>query len=256
MRILFIGDTCGDQMLDYLEENLAKIKSDLKINLTIANAENTTGGRGLSKNDYQRLLKCGIQGITMGNHTYSKFEIKSFIDEANICRPANFTDTPGKRYLSIKYNDKTVTIISMLGRIFMGEMCLDCPFKTMDQILKEIKSDIIIVDFHAEATSEKIAFAMEFDGRVDAIVGTHTHVQTADERVLPKGTLYITDIGLSGPLNGVIGDKTDSIIERFRTGMFIPALVEKGDLQFNAVVIDTIKHSIERIHIENKKGTI
>lgn len=253
MKILFIGDICGEEALVYLENNLNIIKTENKINLCIANAENVTGGRGLSKNHYQRLIKSGVNAITLGNHTYSKNEITTYIENALICRPANFHNTIGHDYLTINYNDKKITIISVLGRVFMGEMCLDCPFQTLDRLLKEIESDYILLDIHAEATSEKIAIAMDFDGKINAIVGTHTHVQTADERKLPKGTLYISDVGLTGPLNGIVGDNKDTIINRFRTGFFTPAQVETGDLQFNAVVIDTNLNSIVRIHKEIKK---
>lgn len=253
MRILFIGDIFGEIGLKYLENNLASIKKDYKINIVIANAENTTYGKGLSKDHYQRLMKCGVQAITMGNHTYSKSEIKDYIEDANIVRPANYHVAPGKPYMNIKYNDKVITLVNLLGRVFMGNTPLDCPFQTMDKILEEVKSDYIIVDFHAEATSEKIAFLQDFKGKLTAIVGTHTHVQTADERALDN-TLYISDCGMTGPLNGVIGDNADSIIQRFRTGVFEPTQVMTGPVQFNAVVLDINDslNKIERIHLEDK----
>lgn len=252
LRILFIGDIVGEAGLEYLEKNLEKIKSENKINLVIANAENISNGRGLRKKDYQRLLKAGVSAMTMGNHTFSQKEIREYIDDSKIIRPANFNTNIGKGYITINYNDKKITIVNLLGRVYMNNMSLDSPFSVMDKILDEVKSDYIIVDMHAEATSEKIAFALDFDGKVSAVVGTHTHVPTADERILPNGTLYISDIGMTGPYNGVIGDDKDTIIERFRSGVYSPAQVSTDKaLQFNAVVLDfnPVKNSIKRVNL-------
>ncbi len=255
MKILYFGDILGESTLSCLEENMAYIKNTYKPNIILANAENVTKGKGLSYEHYQRLMKLGFQGLSMGNHTYSKSEIKDYINDANICRPANFFDAPGKKYLNINYNGKKITIVNLLGRIYMNQLCLDCPFQTMDKILSELDSDYIIVDFHAEATSEKIAFSLDFDGKVAAILGTHTHVQTNDARVLQNGTLAITDIGMCGPRDGVIGDSKDSIINRFRSGVFTPCGVEGGPIQINAVLLDfgPTARKITPIHLEFKK---
>lgn len=252
MRILFIGDVVGEAGLDFLERRLNQIKQDNKINMVIVNGENITNGRGLKKKDYLRLMKCGASAITMGNHTFSNREIKEYIDEAKIARPANFNTDLGNGYITIKYNDKSVTIVNMLGRVYMNNMSLDSPFSVMDKILEEVNSDYIIVDMHAEATSEKIAFAFDFDGRVSAVVGTHTHVPTSDLRVLPKGTLYVSDVGMTGPYNGVLGDDKDTIIDRFRSGVYQPASVsEEPGIQFNAVILDfnPVKNTITRVSI-------
>lgn len=252
MRILYIGDIVGELGLKFLEDNLKEIVKDNKINLVIANAENVTFGRGLRKEDYIRLMKLGIFAITMGNHTFSNKSIKEYINDSKIIRPANITSEYGRGYLTLNYNDKKITIVNMLGRIYMNNMSLDCPFKTMDKILDEVSSDYIIVDFHGEATSEKIAFGYDFDGKVSAIVGTHTHVPTDDLRVLPEGTLYVTDIGMTGPYDGVLGDEKSTIIERFRSGVYEPAkTLNTGAIQFNAVILDfnPIKNSISRIRI-------
>lgn len=254
MRILYIGDLFGSRGLEYLERSLNKIKSENKINLVLVNGENVTNGRGLSKEHYLRLMKLGVFAITMGNHTFSQKQIREYIDDSKVIRPANLTTNIGKGYLTLKYNDKSITIVNMLGRVYMNNMSLDCPFKTMDKIYNEVKdkSDYIIVDLHAEATSEKIAFAYDFDGKVDAVLGTHTHVPTADEQVLPKGTLYISDIGMTGPYDGILGDNRNTIIERFRSGVYEPSKVcETGKIQFNAVVLDfnPIKNTISRIRI-------
>lgn len=253
MRILFIGDIFGEEGIEYLESNIQKIKFDNKINLVIANAENATYGRGLHFTHYQRLMKMGINVITMGNHTFSNPDIRNFIDKSNIVRPANLPTSMGCGYKVIKYNDKTITVINLLGRTYQN-IALDCPFKTLDKILENTKSDYYIVDFHADATSEKIAFGLDFDGKVTAVLGTHTHVPTADERILPKGTLYITDVGMTGPRNGVIGNTKEEIISRFRTGVYDRAGTDKGPRQINAVVLEIgNKPSIKRIHIEENK---
>ena len=250
MNILFVGDIFGEEGLVFLEKHLPKIKQENKINLVIANGENVTYGKGLHYTHYQRLMKMGICCLTMGNHTFSNQDIKNFIDDANIVRPANLNTKYGKGYKTIRYNDKTITIINLMGRVYHTG-ALDCPFKELDHILETVKSDYYIVDFHAEATAEKVALGLDFDGKVTAIIGTHTHVPTADERELPNGTLYITDVGMTGPRNGVIGNTKESIIERFRTGVYERAGTEKGVMQINAVVLELgYKNKIKRIHIE------
>lgn len=252
MNVLFIGDIFGEEGIKYLEDNLKKIKEENKINLVIANAENASYGKGLHFTHYKRLMNMGINMITMGNHTFSNVDIRNFIDKSNIVRPANLPTDLGYGYRFIKYNDKTICVVNLMGRTFQNN-ALDCPFKTMDKILHNVKADYFIIDFHGEATSEKIAFALDFDGRVDAVLGTHTHVQTADERVLPNNTLYISDVGMTGPLDGVIGNIKEKIISRFRTGVYEPAGVADGRCQINAVVLElnSNKKSIRRIHLEN-----
>ena len=249
MNILYIGDLFGSDSVTFLEQNLNRIKQEYKINIVCANAENVTQGKGLALRHYNRLKKLGISCFSMGNHTFSNSEIFDYIDNLNIIRPANIPGDIGKGYIIINYNGKKICVINLMGRVFVTQ-ALDCPFKTLDNILKNVKADYYIVDMHAEATSEKIALGLDFDGKVSAVVGTHTHVQTADERVLPNNTLYITDIGMTGPLNGVIGNSKKDIIERFRTGIYSRAGVETGDFQFNAVVlsIGEGKPQIKRIH--------
>lgn len=248
MRILYLGDIVGEKSLDYLMTNLPALKKSLKVNLVLANAENVTKGSGLVENDYLKLMKAGISGITMGNHTYSKYQIKDFINDANICRPANLYNVPGKRYLTINYNGKKITIINLLGRVFMNQAC-DCPFRTLDSILEEVKSDYYIVDIHAEATSEKIALGYYADGRVSAVLGTHTHVQTNDAKILPKGTMYITDLGMCGPEISVLGSDKDAIINRFITGMYTQASVANSKLRICGAVLDFTHNKIEIINL-------
>ncbi len=237
MKILYLGDIVGENTIAVLKNNLEAIKKEYGINIVLANAENVTGGLGLSEKHYKELKTIGIQGMSMGNHTYSKSEIKDYINDATICRPANLNTEYGKDVLYIKYNDKRIAIVNMLGRVYSNTP-LDCPFKTMERLLKDIKADKIIVDFHADATSEKKAFMYEFAGRVDAVIGTHTHVQTADEEVY-KNTCYITDIGMNGPYDSVIGDDIETILRRFKTGVYEKSNVAKSEYyRINGVILD------------------
>ncbi len=237
MKILYLGDIVGENTIAVLKNNLEAIKKEYGINIVLANAENVTGGLGLSEKHYKELKTIGIQGMSMGNHTYSKSEIKDYINDATICRPANLNTEYGKDVLYIKYNDKKVAIVNMLGRVYSNTP-LDCPFKTMERLLNDIKADKIIVDFHADATSEKKAFMYEFAGRVDAVIGTHTHVQTADEEVY-KNTCYITDIGMNGPYDSVIGDDIETILRRFKTGVYEKSNVAKSEYyRINGVILD------------------
>ena len=251
MRILYLGDIVGEKTLDVLKQNLENIKKEYKINMVLANGENVSGGKGLNEADYKKLKSLGIAGISMGNHTFSKYEIKDYINDATIARPANYNTNIGKEVLYIKYNDETIALVNLLGRTFFTSP-LDCPFKTMDRLLNEIKADKIIVDFHGEATSEKKAFFYDFKGKVNAVVGTHTHVQTADEEVLDN-TMYITDMGMCGPKNSIIGDDAQGVIERFRTGIYSRLNVAKDDYYIVCgVVLDFTKNTIERVYKKYK----
>ncbi|MGM9969103.1 MAG: YmdB family metallophosphoesterase [Anaeroplasma sp.] len=254
MRILYLGDIVGESTINVLKKNLEQIKLEYKINLVCVNAENTSGGKGLFEKHYKQLKSLGISGISMGNHTFSKSEIKDYMNDATIVRPANLNTSYGKNVLYIKYNDKIIAVINMLGRVFSNTP-LDCPFKVMDNLLKEIKADYIIVDFHGDATSEKKAFFYEFAGRVDAVLGTHTHCQTADEQVY-NNTCYITDMGMCGPYDSILGDDKDMVINRFKTGVFEPLKVQATeDYQINGVVIDLgPKRQITRINKRYKNN--
>ena len=250
MRILYFGDIVGENTIKIFEKHLEEIKKEYKINLVLANAENVTSGKGLHPKHYKALKALGFAGFSMGNHTFSKKEIKEYINEATICRPANLNTTYGKDVLYVKYNDKTIAIVNMLGRVFSNTP-LDCPFKTMDKLLEDIKADHIIVDFHADATSEKKAFFYDFSGKVSAVVGSHTHIQTSDEQVY-NNTCYITDMGMCGPYDSVIGDDIDIVIKRFRTGMFEPLSVSDSKTYIlNGVILDLgVKNSITRISLK------
>lgn len=250
MRILYLGDIVGEKTISALKVSLEEIKKEYKVNMVLANAENTSGGKGLTFKHYKELKSLGIAGMSMGNHTFSKSEIKEYIQEATICRPANLNTEYGRDVLYIQYNDKKIAVINLLGRVFLNTP-LDCPFQTMDDLLSKIKADYIIVDFHGEATSEKKAFFYEFAGKIDAVVGSHTHVQTADEQVY-NHTCYITDMGMCGAYTSILGDNKEMVIQRFKTGVYEPlSVAEDTEFIINGVVLDFgVKKSIERV---NKK---
>ena len=253
MRILYLGDIVGEKTIKAIASCLDDIKREYKINMVLANAENVSGGKGLTFKHYKELKSLGITGFSMGNHTFSKSEIKEYINEANIARPANLSTEYGKDVLYIQYNDKMIAIVNLLGRVFINSP-LDCPFKTMDKLLNEIKADYIIVDIHGEATSEKKAFFYDFAGKVDAVLGSHTHIQTSDEQVY-NNTCYITDMGMCGAYNSILGDDINSIIKRFRTGIYEPLAVAKdNEYIINGVVLDfSLNNKIIRI---SKKITL
>jgi len=250
MKVLFIGDVFGTMGQEALRKYLPKIKQDYKPHLIFINAENIDRGFGITEDIYKELMTMGVSVCTMGNHTFRNRKIFDFIEDSNIVRPLNYDDSvPGVGYKTIQFNGEKVTVINLLGRVFMGDP-LDNPFKLIDALLPTLDSDYIFIDFHAEATSEKIAFALHVDGRVTAVVGTHTHVPTADAMVLPKGTMYITDIGMSGAKYGVLGAKKEPQIEKFITGMRGKVVEEtEGPLQMNAVLLDTTLKKIQSINI-------
>ncbi len=237
MRILYLGDVVGEKTIDVLKCNLERIKKDNKINMVFANCENVSAGSGLTEKHYKAIKALGISGISMGNHTFSKSEIKTYIDDATIVRPANLNTSYGKNVLYVKYNDKTIAIVNMLGRVYSNTP-LDCPFKTMDRLLDSIKADYIIVDFHGDATSEKKAFFYDFSGRVSAVVGSHTHTQTSDEEVY-NNTCFITDMGMCGPYESILGDDIKMVIDRFRTGVYEKLKVQDEEYyRINGVILD------------------
>ena len=237
MRILYLGDIVGEKSIEVLANNLDRIRKENRINLVFANCENVSQGSGLNQNDYKEIKKLGISGISMGNHTFSKSEIKKYIDDATIVRPANLNTKYGKEILYIKYNDKNIALVNLLGRVYSNTP-LDCPFKTMDRLLEEIEADYIIVDFHGDATSEKKAFFYDFSGKISAVVGSHTHTQTADEEVY-NNTCFISDMGMCGAYESVLGDDIKMVIDRFRTGMYEKLKIqEESYYKINGVILD------------------
>ncbi|WP_066635428.1 TIGR00282 family metallophosphoesterase [Desulfolucanica intricata] len=240
MRFLVIGDIVGRPGRKAIKQNLSHIKQDFGIDFTIANGENAAGGNGITRDIARELLNSGIDVITMGNHVWNKKEIYEYIEnEGRLIRPANYPlGNPGLGMNIYNKDGVLIGVINVSGRVFMPP--LDCPFRKVDELLKSLdnKVRVIIVDFHAEASSEKVAMGWYLDGRVSAVCGTHTHVQTADERILPGGTAYITDIGMTGPRDSVIGVKKEIVLEKFITQQPRRFEVADGLTQFNAVYID------------------
>lgn len=251
LRILFVGDVVGRPgrraLHLWLEENRERF------DLCIANGENAAGGFGLTEKIVNKLLSYGVTVITGGNHTFDKKEIYQFIDKYPILRPANYPPgTPGRGFITLEVNGVRVLVVNLMGRVFME--CLDNPFRVFDSIAESEEADVVVVDFHGEASSEKQAFGFYADGRATAVFGTHTHVQTADLRLLPGGTLYITDAGMTGAVNTVIGMEPKEGIDRFVKQLPVRFKVpEKAELiQFCGVLFevgdDRKVKSFERIY--------
>ncbi len=216
MRILFIGDIFGEAGRKMVKDFLPGLKSKYSPDVVIANAENMAGGTGMTPKTYLEIVQAGVDVVTGGNHSFDKKDGHVILDEEPyVVRPANYpAELPGKGIISFPLKDgRSLSVINMQGRTFMEP--LNCPFRMMDDLLSEVKTPFIFVDFHAEASSEKVAMGWHLDGRVSAIVGTHTHVQTADERILPKGTAAITDVGMTGPYDSVIGVQKQIILDRY-----------------------------------------
>ncbi|MBU9722672.1 MULTISPECIES: TIGR00282 family metallophosphoesterase [Bacillaceae] len=260
MKILFIADVVGSPGRKVLKEFLPKLKSKYKPDITIVNGENSAGGKGIIEKVYHEIKEAGADVITLGNHAWDKKEVFDFIDDVpNLIRPINFPqDTPGVGYVIAKAGNKKIAVINAQGRTFMPP--LDCPFRILDEVVEEVrkKTPFIFLDFHAEATSEKQAIAWYLDGRASAVVGTHTHVQTADERILPGGTAYISDVGMTGPYDGILGMDKDIIINRFLTSLPGRFEVAKGREQINGVTITLNNQtgkaeSIQRISINEDR---
>jgi metallophosphoesterase (TIGR00282 family) len=241
MHIFFIGDIVGSPGRRAVEELLPKVVDRYLIDLVVANGENAAGGIGITPQVAEMLLNSGIDLLTSGNHIWKHKEILPYLDDTDrLLRPANYPPaTPGRGYTIIETAAKEkAAVINLEGRVFMSP--LECPFRTVASILAALPADlsVILVDMHAEATSEKLAMGWYLDGRVSAVIGTHTHVQTADERILPGGTGYITDAGMTGPINSVIGMKKEVILERFLTQRPQPFKVASQDIQLQGVVLD------------------
>lgn len=239
MRILFIGDIVGKPGRKAVRLLLPRLRERFQPDVVIANGENMVGGSGINRDTADEMFKMGIAVLTTGNHAFHQRESPDlFKAEPRILRPLNFPPgTPGNGCIELNVNDARLVIVCIQGRVFLPP--LDDPFRAIDALLAELGDPShVFVDFHAEATAEKGAFGLYVDGRVSAVVGTHTHVPTADARVLPKGTAFITDVGMAGPRNSVIGMDSDPVIKRFQTQMFHRYQVAGGDVDLNAVVID------------------
>jgi len=260
LNILCIGDIVGRPGRRILAEQLASFIKKRDIDCVIADAENAAGGSGLTPQIYDKLLRYGINVVTLGDHTYRKKDIIETLEVAdNIIRPANLSQYAAGRGFAIYKSQKgpLIGVVILIGRIFMKPA--DCPYATIDNILSKIKEkcDIVIVEIHAEATSEKIAMGHYLDGKVSCVYGTHTHVTTADEKILPKGTAYITDVGMTGPHDSVLGRGTESVLKSFRTQMPVPFEIATDDVKMNAILvtIDSVSKKaeyIERICINSE----
>ena len=250
MLILAIGDIVGKPGRKAVSQLLPGLRRQYGLDLVMANGENAAGGIGLTPETARELIDAGVDVITSGNHIWAQKDIFPYLEgQMPILRPLNYPPgVPGRGYIAIG----PAVVVNIMGRTFIGN--LDCPFQAMDKLLGELKEKIIIVDFHAEATSEKVAMGRYLDGRVSAVLGTHTHVGTIDTQILAGGTAYVTDIGMTGPTDSIIGDDVDAVLQRFLTGVHHRLSVGKGKPALNAVMVDIDQNgrakSIERIYRE------
>jgi metallophosphoesterase (TIGR00282 family) len=248
MLVLSIGDIIGKPGRQAVRELLPALRQQYGLDLVIANGENVAGGLGITLTTAEELLDAGVDVLTTGNHVWAQKEIIPYLDsEMPILRPLNYpSGVPGRGYMF----NKGAMVVNLIGRTFMGNF--DCPFRAMDKLLDELepKPRVIIVDFHAEATSEKVAMGRYLDGRVSAVLGTHTHVGTIDTQLFPRGTAYVTDIGMTGPIDSIIGDDAGDVIQRFLTAIPHRLSVGKGRVVFNAVLTKVDEDSGKALSID------
>jgi metallophosphoesterase (TIGR00282 family) len=257
VNILFIGDIVGRPGRHILSQILTGLVKERGIDCVIANAENAAGGSGLTPQIYDKLLKYGVNLVTLGDHAYRKRDIIETLENVDdIVRPANLSDYSAGKDFAVYKTQKgpTVAVVTLIGRIFMKPA--NCPYSSIENILGRLRqqADILIVEMHAEATSEKVAMGYYLDGKVSCVIGTHTHVTTADEKILPNGTAYITDVGMTGSHDSVLGRRTESVLKSFRTQMPYPFEVATGDVRMSGVIITVDSNSkqserIERIQV-------
>ena len=256
MKILAVGDIVGESGVRKLKELLPNIKKEENIDFVITNGENSAGGMGITEKNLKDILDAGTDVITMGNHTWGKKEIFKFINHPKLLRPANYPKgIPGKGMGIYETNGKKIAVMNLIGRVDIN-ILTENPFLLAKDMIEQIKNkvDMIFIDFHAEATAEKIAMARYLDGTITALFGTHTHVQTADEQILPNGTGYITDLGMTGPKNSVIGMDIQASIKRFETTLPEKYKLAEGNCIFNAVIfeIDDNTNKVKSIKRINK----
>jgi len=249
LRILMIGDVIGKPGRRALQKMVPLLRQEYSLDLVIANSENTAGGFGLTVDTAYELLESGVDVLTSGNHIWDQKEILPHMDgELPLIRPANYPNAPGRG--SLVWGD--VMVVNLIGRVFLPP--LDCPFRTADLLLREAEAAggprVIIVDFHAEATSEKQALGWYLDGRVSAVLGTHTHVGTVDTKILPQGTAYVSDVGMTGPADSVIGSDTSMVLERFLSGLPQRLTVARGPVVMNSILLDIDVESGKALAIE------
>lgn len=240
MKILAVGDLIGTAGIKELERRLNKIREENQIDFVIVNGENSAEGMGITQKNFDDILKQNVDVITMGNHTWGKKDIFTFIDHPKLIRPANYPKgLPGKGYHIYTCKNKKIAVINLIGRVDINILS-ENPFIIAKEIIEKIQKevDIIIVDFHAEATAEKIAMGYYLDGKATAVYGTHTHVQTADEKILPNGTAYITDIGMTGPRDSVIGMDIKVSFKRFETTLPERYRIAQGECMLNGIIFE------------------
>ncbi len=257
MNILCIGDVVGSIGCEFLRGRLPKLKRAKGVDLVICNGENSADGNGITPASARYLFDSGVDIITLGNHGFRRREVYELLDSSQrIVRPANFPEktTPGTGICNYDMGRCVVSVINIMGGVFMDAQ-LNCPFETIDKILGRAEGRITVVDFHAEATGEKRAMGYYLDGRVTAMFGTHTHVQTADERILPGNSGYITDVGMTGTIHSALGVKTECVIEKLKTKMPVRFELAKGDCRMDCVLFSADEKtgkclSVERLQIE------
>ncbi|MGB0414487.1 MAG: TIGR00282 family metallophosphoesterase [Coraliomargarita sp.] len=257
-KLLFLGDIVGRPGRNFVIERLASLREELGADFVVANGENAAGGSGITKKIADELVKAGVDAITLGDHVWDQKNFENEIGELEqVCRPANLPkQNPGRTHLIIEKEGFKLGVFTVLGRNYLGMKADDCPFKCADAIIEALagECDAIFAEAHMEATSEKIAFGWHLDGRVAAVVGTHTHVPTADGRVLPKGTAYQSDAGMCGPYAGVLGRSTEPVIESFLDGMKRRFPVASDDVRIAGCLIEIdsstgLAHAFERIEV-------
>lgn len=252
LRILFIGDVVGSSGRRAVAFLLPKLKSKYRPDFILVNGENAAGGRGITQKIVKQFFEWGIDGITLGNHAWDNKEIFEFIDdEKRIVRPANYPPgTPGQGMMLLRKGQHQLAVINLQGQTYLPP--LKNPFHVVDELLDQLSEQAkhILIDFHAEATAEKIAMGWYLDGRVSAVVGTHTHVQTNDCRILPRGTAYQTDVGMTGPMDGIIGMRQDMVLKKFLTQLPVRFEVDRGAWQFNAALLDLDDGSGKAVQIQ------
>lgn len=250
MRILFVGDVVGKIGRRMVTKHLTRLKSEHHAQVAVINGENAAHGKGITKSTYKELLSSGADIVTLGNHAFAKREVTELMaEDVKLIRPLNYPEgTPGVGHKIININGVKLLVVNLQGRAFMPT--IDCPFRAIDALLERVDADIRLVDFHSETTSEALAMGYYLDGRVDAVVGTHTHVQTNDASKLDNGTLYITDVGMTGFKKGILGIQKDEVIRRFITGLPEKHVVpDDGAGILSAVILDTDKRTISTIQV-------
>ena len=259
MRILAVGDVVGRSGRRAFCNYTPKLRAEKQIDVVVVNGENAAHGKGLSHNTFMELLSGGADIVTSGNHIWDNKDVFSIIDqEPYLIRPANYPEgAPGKGFCIYPHRSKTIGVLNLSGRSFMP-VTMDCPFNKATEIVKELhkECDIILLDFHAETTSEKIAMGFFLDGKVTAIWGTHTHVQTVDSRILPQGTAYITDLGMVGPFNSALGIRTEDAIKKFLTAMPVKFEVAEGPCIYCGVMFEIDDKTNKVVNIERIYQTV